>query len=162
MSNGITVAATVPFVAALDIYTKYLAASLISPLEPITLAPFFNLVNVQNRGAAFGMFHQMGNGFFIVVSLAAIAFVVYLLVKGEERPFPLALVISGALGNLYDRLTLGYVRDFLDFHLAGHHWPAFNIADSALTVGLCLLVLDAFLPWGKQKTGPGENPEAGQ
>ncbi len=163
MNKSITVAVTVPVTVILDLYTKYIAARGITPFEPIELTSFFNLVNVQNRGAAFGMFHELGNGFFIGISLAAICFVIYLLVREDEPPFPLSLIISGALGNLYDRITLGYVRDFLDFHAAGYHWPAFNVADSALTVGLSLLVVQAFwdLKWHK-KTGPDVPPEAGE
>jgi signal peptidase II len=125
---------------ALDLVTKHYAALLIHPYDPIEVLPFFNLVNVQNRGAAFGMFHEFGNLFFVSVSVGAICLILWLMVKGQESVHLLAVVLSGALGNLHDRVRLGYVRDFLDFHAADHHWPAFNVADCALTIGLALLI----------------------
>ena len=155
--KAILVAVTVALVTALDLITKHLAATRISPYEPIEILSFFNLVNVQNRGAAFGIFSAFGSWFFIAISLSAIAFIIYLLVKTDENPFALALIISGALGNLADRLMLGHVRDFLDVHAGGHHWPAFNVADSALTVGLALIIVLPIIQGIKDKkaAGPG-------
>ena len=159
--KAIPVAVTVAFVTALDLITKHLAVSRISPYETIELLPFFNLVNVQNRGAAFGMFSALGSWFFISISLSAIAFILYLLVKTDESPVALSLIMAGAIGNLADRLTLGYVRDFLDVHAGGHHWPAFNVADSALTVGLVLIILIPLIQGirDKKKPGPSEPSE---
>ena len=134
------VPATIAGVIGLDLITKYLADTRIPPYEPLEVLPFFNLVNVENTGAAFSMLSGMGNVFFISVAIIAIAFIVYLLMRTEEHPLSLALILGGAVGNLVDRLYLGHVRDFLDFHLAGWHWPAFNVADAALTVGLGLLL----------------------
>lgn len=125
---------------ALDLITKYIADNSIAPYDPMKVLPFFNLVNVENRGAAFSMLSDMGNAFFITVGLLAIAFIVYLLARTDENPLSLALILGGAIGNLTDRLYYGYVRDFLDFHARGWHWPAFNVADSALTIGLALLL----------------------
>ncbi len=141
MNKGIMAAVTVTGVTALDLVTKQVAAGRIGPYEQVEILPFFNLVNVQNRGAAFGMFEAFGNAFFIFIALAAIAFIVYLLLKTLEDPFALSLIMAGAIGNLVDRLTLGYVRDFLDFHAGANHWPAFNVADSALTVGLGIIIV---------------------
>ncbi len=155
------VGVTVVIVTTIDLITKHLAAARISPYEPIEVLPFFNLVNVQNRGAAFGIFSAFGSWFFIAISLAAIAFIIYLLVKTNESPLALALIISGALGNLADRLMLGHVRDFLDVHAGGYHWPAFNVADSALTVGLALIIVIPIIHGMKEKkeTGPDSPDE---
>lgn len=139
------VPSVVGIMLALDLVSKFIADEVVDPYEPIEVLPFFNLVNLENKGAAFGMFAGLGNGFFITVSVCAILFIVHLLINTKECPFCLALILSGALGNLYDRLAYGEVRDFLDFHIAGKHWPAFNVADSALTVGLALLFVDAFI-----------------
>jgi signal peptidase II len=140
---------TAAAVILLDQATKYAAASAISPVEPMELLPFLNLVNVRNTGAAFGLFAGLGNLFFIAVSFAAVAFIGYLALAGTEGRFALSLIFGGAVGNLIDRLALGYVRDFVDVHVGTYHWPAFNVADSALTVGIILLLLGS-IPRGKK------------
>jgi signal peptidase II len=144
-------------VLALDQVTKYIADSLISPYEPVRLLPVLQFVNVKNTGAAFGMFSDLGNPFFIIVSLAAMAFIGYMLIKGRDGYFCLSLILGGACGNLIDRVFLGYVRDFIDVYISKHHWPAFNIADSALTVGLFILVVSSLLrhPKGVSGNQPG-------
>jgi signal peptidase II len=139
------------FVAGLDIATKYLAHTSIDPGKPLQLLPFLQLVNVRNTGAAFGMLDKMGNGFFVAVSLVAIALVFWLFVRGDIHYLGLTLVTAGAIGNLYDRVTLGYVRDFIDVHVGNVHWPAFNVADSALTVGLLLMFIMPFFEKRKEK-----------
>ncbi len=144
MKKRYWVSATVALIVALDQATKYLADTLIEPAAPVRVLPFFELVNVRNRGAAFGMFNSLGNWFFIPVSLVAVALILYLIVKGREGRLSLTLILSGAVGNLIDRVVLGSVRDFLYFSIGSFHWPAFNVADSALTVGLCLLLLSSF------------------
>lgn len=146
-------------ITLLDQASKYLADALVEPASPKAVLPFFNLVNVKNTGAAFGILDNMGNWFFVVLSIAAACFVVYLLIQGRDGYFSLTLILSGALGNLIDRLFLGHVRDFLDFHIAGYHWPAFNVADSALTVGLLALLGGTFLK--KKSDGPGRRESAG-
>lgn len=109
---------------------------------------FFNLVLAYNRGAAFSFLSDAAGwqrGLFIGIALAATAVIVTLLVKhANERVFcaGLAAILGGALGNLWDRVTLGHVVDFLDFHAFGWHFWAFNLADSAITVGAGLLILD--------------------
>lgn len=137
--------ALLSFVVGLDQLTKYLAASLIDPFEPIEVLPFFNLANVRNVGAAFGLFASMGNAFFIAASFAAIALIAFLIAREKDGLVGLTLILSGAAGNLIDRLALGHVRDFLDFHAGSYHWPAFNVADSALTVGIALLLAGPLL-----------------
>jgi signal peptidase II len=120
-----------------------------SPREPIT--GFFNLVLVYNKGAAFSMFADAAGWqtpLLAAFALVASAIVGYLIVKDPQKKllcFGLALILGGALGNLVDRLRFGHVVDFLDFHALGWHWPAFNVADSAITVGAVLLILEGFV-----------------
>ncbi len=112
------------------------------------IAPFFNLVLAHNRGAAFSFLADASGwqrALFIGIAVAATAAIVFLLARhSSERLFSagLALVLGGALGNLCDRIALGHVVDFLDFHAFGWHFWAFNLADSAITVGAGLLILD--------------------
>ena len=109
---------------------------------------FFNLVIAHNRGAAFSFLSDAGGwqrALFIVIAVVATALIVMMLLRhSSERVFSagLALILGGALGNLWDRIALGYVVDFLDFHAFGWHFWAFNLADSAITVGAGLLILD--------------------
>jgi signal peptidase II len=128
-------------VIVLDQITKYLARTHIGAYESIELLPMLNLVNVQNRGAAFGMFRSFGNTFFISISVAALIFMSWVIIKDKEDHRIFALLAGGAAGNLIDRLTLGYVVDFVDVAAAGHHWPAFNVADSALSIGMVFMAL---------------------
>jgi signal peptidase II len=128
-------------VVVLDQITKYLARTHIGSYESIELLPMLNLVNVQNRGAAFGMFRSFGNIFFISISFAALIFMSWVIVKDKEDHRVFALLAGGAAGNLIDRLFLGYVVDFVDVFVAGHHWPAFNVADSALSIGMVFMAL---------------------
>lgn len=110
------------------------------------IAPFFNLVLVYNRGAAFSFLAEAGGWqkwFFLALALAISTWIVGMLRRhAGERLLCLALslILGGALGNVIDRVLYGAVVDFLDFHAAGWHWPAFNVADSAITVGAALLV----------------------
>jgi signal peptidase II len=112
---------------------------------------FFNLVLAHNRGAAFSFLSDAGGwqrALFIAIAVAATAVIVVMLARhSSERPFSsgLALILGGALGNLWDRIVLGHVVDFLDFHAFGWHFWAFNLADSAITVGAALLILDGLL-----------------
>jgi len=131
-------------VIVLDQITKYLARTHIGAYESIELLPILNLVNVQNRGAAFGMFRSFGNIFFISISIAALIFMAWVIIKGKEDHRIFALLAGGAAGNLIDRLTLGYVVDFVDVAVSGHHWPAFNVADSALSIGMVFMALSIF------------------
>lgn len=128
-------------VVVLDQITKYFARTHIGAYESIELLPILNLVNVQNRGAAFGMFRSFGNIFFICISVAALIFMAWVIVKNKEDYRIFSLLAGGAAGNLVDRLTLGYVVDFVDVFVAGHHWPAFNVADSALSIGMVFMAL---------------------
>jgi len=135
----------ISFVVLLDQITKYLARTSIHPLETIELLPVLNLVNVRNQGAAFGVFRSLGNNFFILISVAAILFMLWVIITAKEDYRVFSLLAGGAIGNLIDRLTLGYVVDFLDVTVSGYHWPAFNVADSALTVGIAFLMINLFI-----------------
>lgn len=115
---------------------------------PITLFPFANLALVWNTGVSFGMFQYIEHGHLILTSLTS-AFVVGLLIwlfrsKDIFEISALGLIIGGAIGNIWDRLRFGAVVDFLDFHIAGYHWPVFNIADSAICIGVGLLMIHHF------------------
>jgi signal peptidase II len=141
-------------VLALDQATKWLALETLFDRGPVAVTPFFNLVLVWNRGVSFGMF--AGSGAWLLTLLAAGigAFLVVWLYR-ETRAFTriaLWLVLAGAVGNVIDRLRFGAVVDFLDFHSFGYHWPAFNVADSAIVVGAGLILLDSLVL--SQRTNP--------
>lgn len=138
-------------VALLDQLSKYYIQRAFRPGQVVTVIPhFFNLTFVLNPGAAFGFLAgasaSFRNPFFIAVSLLAVAFIVYYRFRdGRLGIFPslgLSLILGGAVGNLVDRLRLGMVVDFLDFYYGDYHWPAFNLADSAITVGVALMILE--------------------
>ncbi len=128
-------------VFAFDQLTKYLVRHYLYPLEIKEVLPFFNLVYVENVGSAFGMFKSLGNAFFIGASAVAILFVAVLIIKDRDDRLGSSLILAGALGNLTDRVLFGCVTDFLDLYAGRFHWPAFNVADSALTIGISLLLI---------------------
>jgi signal peptidase II len=135
-----------------DQVSKHAVVQYFGANPPVAVTSFFNLVLVYNPGAAFSFLSDAAGwqrGFFIALALAASAWIVWLLRRhAGERRFALALslVLAGAVGNVIDRITIGAVVDFLDFHAWGWHWPAFNVADSAITCGAALLVWDALRP----------------
>ncbi len=135
----------------LDQFTKYLIKSYVSPYEIIRVLPFFNIVYVENIGSAFGMFKSLGNIFFITVAVLAMAFVTVLIIKDRDNRLSFSLILGGAAGNLTDRIIRGYVIDFLDVYAGRFHWPAFNVADSALTIGIFLLAFKLFFEYKKIK-----------
>lgn len=118
--------------------------------ELLAITPFFNLVLAHNTGAAFSFLSDAGGmqrWLFSLIAVVASVWIVWLLRKHQaEKLFALALalILGGALGNLIDRIAYGYVVDFLDFHAAGYHFAAFNVADAAITLGAGLLILDGF------------------
>ena len=135
-----------------DQLTKWLVMAYFAnraPHEEVT--GFLNLVLVFNKGAAFSLFAQAPGWqtpLLATFALVAALIVSVLIVRNPERRLMclgLALILGGALGNLIDRLRFGSVVDFLDFHALGWHWPAFNVADSAITVGAALLIFESFL-----------------
>lgn len=148
-------------VVSLDQTTKALVDRFMTLHESHPLVEgFLQLTYVRNRGAAFGMFSDASlpyqSTFFSALSLAAlVAIAVYAWKRPANERLTrtgLALIMGGAIGNLLDRIRLGYVIDFVDAYWGPHHWPAFNAADSAITVGVCLLVLDILLQPGTQPT----------
>jgi signal peptidase II len=138
-------------VVLLDYATKAAVLAAFAPGESRALAPFFNLVLVFNKGAAFS-FLATAQGwqtlFFAAIAITASVVISFLIVRNAGKTLfcaGLALILGGALGNLYDRIVYGHVVDFLDFHAAGWHFPAFNVADSGITVGAGILILESFL-----------------
>jgi len=137
-------------VVVLDLYTKYLIENAFQLGDSKFVTPFFDLVRFHNEGAAFSFLSNAGGWqrwFFTAAALIAVVVISYLIRKHAQQKLfclGLALVLGGALGNLYDRLTLGYVVDFLYFHINDLYWPAFNVADSAVCVGVALLLWDSF------------------
>jgi signal peptidase II len=132
-------------VIVLDQITKHLIATYLSPFDSIEVFPILHIVNVRNTGAAFGSFRNIGSSFFIVISVMAIIFVISLLVRRTYNYVGLSLVLGGAIGNLVDRILYGKVVDFIDFSVGSFHWPAFNVADSALTVGIAIILLTSIM-----------------
>ena len=137
-------------VIAADQLTKFLIVSTFRLGESLALTPFFDLVLVFNRGAAFGFLSDAGgwqHWFFVALALAISAWLIVMLKHHAEEILlaaALALVLGGALGNLVDRLLHGAVVDFLYFHISEHYFPAFNLADSAITVGVALMLWQQF------------------
>lgn len=136
-------------VVLLDLATKQAVLAVFRPGEEKVVLPFFSLVLAFNRGAAFSFLADASGWqrwFFTVVAIIASVVIVWLLRKGGSHWFcaGLALILGGALGNVWDRLTTGQVVDFLLFHWRGWSYPAFNAADSAITLGALLLIADSF------------------
>jgi signal peptidase II len=132
-------------VIALDQITKFLIIEYLPLFDSIEVFSFFHIVNIRNTGAAFGMFKSLGSSFFIGLSIIAIIFIINLLIRNIYDRFGLSLILGGAIGNLSDRILYGKVVDFMDFSIGSYHWPSFNVADSALTVGIILILLKSVL-----------------
>jgi len=149
-------------IVAADQATKALIQAALAPGQRIPVIPFVDLVLVFNTGAAFSFLAGAGGwqrGFFIAIAVGAIALIGWLLARhAGERLFcaGLALILGGAIGNLWDRIALGHVVDFVLLHAGGWHFPAFNVADSAITVGAGALILDGLLGKGEGRRAKGE------
>ena len=150
-------------VFALDRLTKWIVEMRVPPADTYTVIPgLFDIVRAQNRGVAFGLFNESTfewrTTLLVLVSVAAVVVVSAVIWKARRLdPLSLwgfALILGGAGGNLYDRILSGRVTDFLDFYIRGYHWPAFNVADSALVVGCGLLLLDMLRPQRKAANVP--------
>jgi signal peptidase II len=136
-------------VIAADQLTKALVVASFARSGEVPLTDFFSLILAYNSGAAFSFLAGAPGWqrwFFATIAAAASVFLVWMLKRGGSRMLcaGLALILGGALGNLWDRIAIGKVVDFLLFHYAGWSWPAFNVADSSITVGAALLILDSF------------------
>lgn len=138
-------------IVLLDQGTKIAVERAFAQGDSVPITSFFNLVLAYNTGAAFSFLADSGGWqrqFLSAVALGASVFIVWLLARhGAQRLFALALslILGGAIGNLIDRVLYGHVIDFLDFHYAGWHWPAFNVADCAIVCGAGLLIADELL-----------------
>lgn len=139
-------------VLVLDQLTKVAIRRTFNLHEMVEITSFFNVVLVYNKGAAFSLLADAGGwqrGLFIAIALSASVWIAWLLRKYSAQTLfclALSLILGGAIGNVIDRVLYGAVVDFLDFHAAGIHWPAFNVADSAITCGAVLLIWDAIKP----------------
>lgn len=146
----------------LDQFTKMQVVQNLYLGQRNELTVFFNLVHVRNYGAAFSFLSEAGGWqrwFLTFVSAIASMVILYWIKKSDEKKYletlSLIIILGGALGNFYDRLILGYVIDFLDFHWSGVHFPAFNIADTAITIGAILFIADnlIFNRYAKEESG---------
>jgi signal peptidase II len=147
-------------VVVLDQLTKYAISVSLGARGMVEVTSFFNLVLAHNRGAAFSFLAGASGWqreFFIAIALIASVWIVWLLRRYPQQTLfctALALVLGGAIGNVIDRIVLGAVVDFLDFHAFGYHWPAFNVADSAITCGAVFLIWDGLRPQRRGTTEP--------
>lgn len=139
-------------VVLLDHYTKGLASSQLEYGRPVQIFSWFNLTLQHNTGAAFSFLNDAGGWqryfFTVVASVISVGLLVtlFLISRGHRLlALSLGLILGGALGNLWDRVELGYVVDFISVHYQGWYFPAFNIADSAISVGAALMLLDSFI-----------------
>ena len=138
-------------VLIVDQFTKVLILGFYQLGDSTLVASFFNVVRVHNTGAAFSFLADAAGWqrwFFTGIGLVAAVVILWLLKSHAGQKlfaFALASILGGAVGNVIDRVLYGYVVDFLDFHWAGKHFPAFNVADSAITLGACCLILDELL-----------------
>ena len=134
------------FLLIIDQTTKALIVNRFDLYESISVIPFFNLTFVVNYGFAFGFLNSPSLNQIIVsvIILSIIIYFLYLLIKTQDRVFKicLVLILSGALGNFVDRIFRGYVVDFIDIYVFNYHWPAFNIADSCISVGFVILIFN--------------------
>ena len=148
-------------VVVLDQATKWLAEALLEPFRPVALMPLLNLTLMYNEGAAFSFLSNAGGWqrwffatFALVMTIALVIWLVRLAKHEGVTAAALALVIGGAIGNLIDRVLTGRVVDFIDFYVNNWHWPAFNVADSAITLGIVLLLATGFREELRKKSSP--------
>jgi len=132
-------------IIVLDQITKHLVLKYMNPFESIVMFCVLFCLIVRMTGVVFVIFNGFCSSLFIAVSVRAIIFVIWLLIRSIEGDFGLSLILGGAIGNLIDRLRYGWVVDFIDFSIGKFHWPAFNVADSALTIGVIVVLLSSQL-----------------
>ena len=138
-------------VIVFDQVSKWLMVSRLSLYETIIVMPYFNLTMAHNEGAAFSFLAQAGGWqrwFFIwlalIISVVLLVWLAKLKPTEKLEAISLSLILGGAIGNVIDRISYGYVIDFIDLYIGHNHWPVFNIADSAICIGAILLVADSF------------------
>ena len=144
-------------VLAVDQLTKWAALAGLSYAHPVEVLPFFDLTLLYNTGAAFSFLadHDGWQRWFFVflagvITAALLAWLVFVAIRDWRVKAGITAVIGGAIGNVIDRVAYGHVVDFLDFHVAGWHWPAFNIADAAITIGVALIIWAELRPAGRE------------
>ena len=137
----------------LDQWTKFLATQALELYRPREVFSWLNLTLAHNTGAAFSFLAGAGGWQRWFLSAVAVIICIVLLIwlwrlphRARMLPTALVLILGGAIGNLIDRIRFGYVVDFIDVHYAGSHWPAFNLADSIIVIGVTLLLLESFIP----------------
>jgi signal peptidase II len=149
-----TYAGLVAVAIALDQWIKYLVETRLALHEPVDLLPFLALYRTYNTGVAFSMLSSFGDTGLIVVSLAVIAFVLYLASRSAPNQWlarvGFALIVGGAIGNLIDRAVYGHVIDYILFHTPVWSFAVFNLADAFITVGAMMVLLEEFLGWRRQ------------
>lgn len=143
------VGSIIGIVLLLDQVSKHIIETRVRLYDTITVIPgFFNITHVRNRGAAFGLLADLPafwrSAFFISITVVAVAAIITLLVKTQERLSLTAfsLIAGGAVGNVIDRIQYGEVVDFIQWHVKSYYWPSFNVADSAITIGVALLAIE--------------------
>ncbi len=160
MSRALPWFAVAAAIVVADQITKWLVLARFAPGERLELTGFMNLVLVFNKGAAFSFLADAPGWqtpLLVAFALGAAVLVSVLLVRDPSRRLycaGLAFILGGAVGNVIDRLRFGHVVDFLDLHAGGWHWPAFNVADSGITIGALLLILDGFAHNEKRARAP--------
>lgn len=137
-------------VVILDQLTKYIASTSLEMHQPIAVMPMFNWTLMHNTGAAFSFLDDAGGWqrwFFAVIAVVVSAVIVLWIKRLQQhekwQAAALALILGGAIGNVIDRILLGYVVDFIDIYYESSHWPAFNIADSAIFIGVAMLIIES-------------------
>ena len=146
IKNNISIITTFFLIIIFDQLTKILVIKNFELYESLSILPFFNLTFIVNYGFAFGFLNNpsLNQIIVILVIFSIIAYFLYLLIKTQDQffRFSLILVLSGAVGNFIDRVLHGFVIDFIDIYLGSYHWPAFNLADSSITLGFILIMFN--------------------
>ena len=146
IKNNISIITTFFLIIFFDQLTKILVIKNFQLYESLSILPFFNLTFIVNYGFAFGFLNNpsLNQIIVILVIFSIIAYFLYLLIKTQDQffRFSLILVLSGAVGNFIDRVLHGFVIDFIDIYSGSYHWPAFNLADSSITLGFILIMFN--------------------
>ena len=148
----------IPIIFAADRWTKQLIVEHLKYLGSVEVTPFLSIVHARNYGGAFGFMSQHGLStyIFLVLPLIIIAGLIYYLLRYPHNATvrcSLSCILAGALGNMYDRLVDGYVTDFIDVYYKNYHWPAFNVADMSISIGIGMWVLTQLLGQGSRGKG---------
>ena len=155
------VGSIVGIVLVLDQITKYVIQTHVQLHDSITVVPgFFNITHVRNKGAAFGILSTLPefwrSAFFITVTLVAVAAIIVLIIKTHERllVYAFSLIAGGAIGNVVDRIRYGEVVDFIQWYVKSYYWPSFNVADSAISIGVVLLAFEMLFGTNTKSQAP--------